>query len=116
VFVSACAGITGGSDTIFEMYGGLQCRSERATTQQSVLAGDAKGRATSAEAIEVGLARWKDTVGGEVTIFEPDDNPSGIPEGALVVDGNRVVVVFPVPAPAGGWIVRTTLWCEGYGP
>lgn len=101
---------------MFEMSGGLQCQSESAYTEQSVLAGDGKGRATPAEAIEVALARWKDTVGGEATIFEPDDNPSGIPDGALVVDGNRVVIVFPEPAPGGGWIVRTTLWCEGYGP
>lgn len=64
------------------------------------------------------MGRWVDVEGGEVMVGDglggAEREPG--PVGVLVVDGKRVVIVIPTLAPAGGWLVRTTLWCEGYDP
>ncbi|NOX22002.1 MAG: hypothetical protein GXP36_02795, partial [Actinobacteria bacterium] len=64
------------------------------------------------------MGRWVDVEGGEVMVVDglgrAEREPG--PVGALMVDGKGVVIVIPTLAPAGGWLVRTTLWCEGYDP
>ena len=74
---------------------------------QGSVAPDTQGSPTPAEELESFLAQWGSRYRPEIVIV--DDT-----KGSLVVEGHEKVVAFATPAPAGGWIVLTTLYCESY--
>ena len=87
--------------------GNLDCESDIEFSMQGSVAPDTQGSPTPAEELESFLAQWGSRYGGEIVIV--DDT-----KGSLVVEGHEKVVAFATPAPAGGWIVLTTLYCESY--
>jgi len=74
---------------------------------QASVTADATGAATPEEEISGFLAAWSERFGGDIVHIR-----KGV--GALVLDGSEVVVAIATPAPAGGWIVLTTVGCEGF--
>lgn len=76
-------------------------------SMQASLGPDAVGAPTPEEEINGFLAAWANRFGGDIVHIR-----QGV--GALVVDGAEVVVAVATPAPAGGWIVSTTVGCEGF--
>ncbi|MFV1969487.1 MAG: hypothetical protein ACC683_00630 [Acidimicrobiia bacterium] len=115
VLAAACTVIAGESDAVFEPFAGLECPTERYWGEFAYIADDAEGLQTPAAAVEAGLARWESREDGEVTVIDDLEGASTM-VGALVVDGNRVVVVFPTTVRAGGWLTMSTVGCEGYEP
>lgn len=88
--------------------GDLDCAAgEIEFSMQGIVAPDTIGAPTPEEEIDGFLVAWSDRFGGDVVHVR-----EGV--GALVVDGLEVVVASSVPAPAGGWIVLTTLFCESF--
>jgi hypothetical protein len=116
VFVGACTTNGAESDAVFTPRPGLECPTDESWGEFGYIADDAVGLATPAAAIEVGMARWTDREEGELTFVDSPDEEDAPLIGALVVGGNRVVLTFPEPAPAGGWLTPTTVGCEGYEP
>ncbi len=111
IVAAACSA----NETVYEPVAGLECSTEQAWSEQSVILEDAEGLPTPAAAAEAGLARWEGIDGAEVVVTDSIGRLSSL-AGVLVVDGRRVVLAFPSPAPAGGWLVRTTIWCDGFAP
>jgi hypothetical protein len=68
---------------------------------------DATGPPTPEEELRMFLSQWRNEYGGEIVVV-------GETTGSLVVDGREQVVAHASPAPAGGWNVLTTLFCESF--
>ena len=84
--------------------GSLDCVGEMVWTEQAMLDTDARGEDTPELAVRLDLDRHRERYGGEVAMI--DENT-----GSLVVDEREQVVAFATEAPAGGWVVATTMGC-----
>jgi len=115
VLAAACTVIAGESDAVFEPFAGLECPTDQYWGEYGYIADDAEGLETPAAAVIAGMARWENREDGDVTVID-DLEGASTTVGALVVDGNRVVVVFPTTVRAGGWLTMSTVGCEGYEP
>lgn len=88
--------------------GNLDCESDIEFSMQGSVMPDTQGSPTPAAELGSFLSQWVSRYGGEIVIV---DNT----KGSLVVEGREMVVAFATPAPAGGWVVLTTHYCERYG-
>lgn len=84
--------------------GSLDCAGEMVWTEQAMFDVDTRGEATPELAVRLDLDRHRERLGGEIVLI--DDNT-----GSLVVDEREQVVAFATAAPAGGWVVATTMGC-----
>ncbi len=87
--------------------GELDCPAGGTWSVQASLAPDARGTPVPEDEIDSYLAAWTDGFGGDVSHIR-----EGV--GTLVIDGSEVVLAAAVEAPAGGWIVVTTVGCPGF--
>lgn len=88
--------------------GSLDCDNETTFTQQGIVLPDTRGESTPERALRGFLEQWIPRFRGEIAIVREK-------VGSLVVGGRERVVAKATSAPAGGWIVLTTHYCEGYG-
>ena len=110
IIVAACTSGGATSETVFEPLDGLECSTDYWWGEFGSIAVDAKGLPTQEQAIESAYDNWTNRQGGELQIVEV----TGSTVGVLVVDGQRVVLFRPSPAPAGGFLIIQTVGCEGF--
>lgn len=89
--------------------GKLDCDGDVSWTQQASFLPDTIGDPTPEDALVGFLDQWRQRYGGEIVL-------AGEAAGSLVVDGREQVVASASEAPAGGWLVATTVGCDGYRP
>jgi hypothetical protein len=119
IVIAAC---TSGGE-VFEPAPGLECSTNYQWTEQAVIADDAQGAPTRADAILGSLARWADQPELELRLVLGGDDGYSVAEentdaviGALIAASRRVVLLLPEEVRGGGWIVTTVRTCEGYEP
>ena len=110
IIVAACTPTGATSRTVFEPLDGLECPTDYWWGEFGSIAVDAKGLPTREQAIESAYGNWTNRQGGELQIVEVTKSTVGV----LVVDGHRVVLFRPSPAPAGGFLIVQTVGCEGF--
>ena len=87
--------------------GKLDCASDLEFSMQGSFPADAVGLPTPEEALQEFLSQWRSKYGGEIVLVDEGT-------GSLVVDSREQVVARAIRAPAGGWLVVTTLFCDGF--
>ena len=88
--------------------GALDCMNDDTEfSMQGSVPADATGPPTPEEELRMFLSEWRSKYGGEIVLVDETT-------GSLVVDGREQVVAHATPAPAGGWNVLTTLFCESF--
>ena len=110
ILTAACTPTGATSEVLFEPVDGLECPTEFWWGEFGSIAQDAVGLPTREQAVESAYGNWTNRRGGELQFVDV----KGSKLGALVVDGHRVVLFRPSPAPLGGFLIIQTVGCEGF--
>ena len=89
-----------------EPRGALQCNGGTIRTVQGIAGPGAQGADTAEEELRSFLGRWSKRAGGVIAIVDETT-------GSLIIDDREQAVAVATEAPAGGWIVLTSRFCEG---
>lgn len=106
--ITACGSSTlpAESSTSIEPRGALECDGATFRTAQGIAAPGARGADTAEEELRSFLGRWSKRAGGVIAIVDETT-------GSLIIDDREQAVAVATEAPAGGWVVLTSRFCEG---